>query len=138
MDIYAKLETFLQVIPVMSCLQTHPRTTSHSENRKSYVRMLFVDCSSAFNTIIMDILVTKLSRLQIPTPHFLTNQPQTVRFVLNFSSMPCVNIDVHTSQKFASVGLLMWCESMLLMLKLYEVCKVVGRHNMVHTSLLMI
>ena len=34
---------------------------SHLEHRESYVRMLFIDYSSAFNTIIPDILVSKMS-----------------------------------------------------------------------------
>ncbi|KAF7646613.1 hypothetical protein LDENG_00184830 [Lucifuga dentata] len=36
---------------------------SHLEHRNSYVRMLFVDYSSTFNTIIPDILINKLSAL---------------------------------------------------------------------------
>jgi len=57
----------------------------HLENKKSYVRMLFVDYSSAFNTIIPDILYNKLLQLQIPLPtctwikNFLTSRPQSVR-----------------------------------------------------------
>ncbi|KAF7650741.1 hypothetical protein LDENG_00121410 [Lucifuga dentata] len=53
---------------------------SHLEHSGSYVRMLFVDYSSAFNTIIPNILINKM------TPHtcawikdFLTNCPQTVK-----------------------------------------------------------
>ena len=47
--------------------------------------MLFVDYSSAFNTIIPDILITKLLELQIPLPtcnwirNFLSSRPQSVR-----------------------------------------------------------
>ena len=58
---------------------------SHLENKKSYVRMLFVDYSSAFNTIILDILITKLLEIQIPLPtcnwirNFLSSRPQSVR-----------------------------------------------------------
>ena len=47
--------------------------------------MLFVDYSSAFNTIIPDILITKLLELQISLPtcnwirNFLSSDPQSVR-----------------------------------------------------------
>ncbi|XP_061590888.1 uncharacterized protein LOC133456429 [Cololabis saira] len=47
--------------------------------------MLFVDYSSAFNTIIPDILITKLTTIGLPPltcawiRNFLTNRPQTVR-----------------------------------------------------------
>ncbi|XP_028299247.1 thymidylate kinase isoform X1 [Gouania willdenowi] len=65
---------------------------SHLENKKSYVRMLFVDYSSAFNTIIPDILITKLLKLHIPLPtcnwikNFLTSRPQSVRLGPHHSS----------------------------------------------------
>lgn len=51
------------------------------EDRKSYVRLLFVDYSSAFNTIIPDSRFNKLIQLQIPLhtcsgiKTFLTNRP---------------------------------------------------------------
>ncbi|KAM9364734.1 uncharacterized protein KZ484_010903 [Pholidichthys leucotaenia] len=38
----------------------------HLENTKSYVRMLFVEYSSAFNAIITDILINKLYHLHDP------------------------------------------------------------------------
>lgn len=40
------------------------RALSHLENRKRYMRMLFVDYSSAFSIIIPNILTTKLEHLQ--------------------------------------------------------------------------
>lgn len=40
---------------------------SHLEQRESYVRMLFVDYSSAFNIIIPDVLITKLKTLGLPS-----------------------------------------------------------------------
>ena len=58
---------------------------THLEKRRSYVRLLFVDFSSAFNTIIPDILVRKLGDLGLPPPicswvrNFLTTRPQSVR-----------------------------------------------------------
>ena len=39
---------------------------SHLKHRESYFRMLFVDYSLAFNTVIPDILVSKLSDLGLP------------------------------------------------------------------------
>ncbi|CAI5682340.1 unnamed protein product [Oreochromis niloticus] len=65
---------------------------SHLEQRQSYVPMLFVDYSSAFNTIIPDILINKLVTLGLPPltcawiKDFLTNRPQTVRLRPHLSS----------------------------------------------------
>ena len=62
------------------------------ENKKSYKRILFVDYSSAFNTIIQDILITKLLELQIPLPtckwirNFLSSHPQSVRLCPHHST----------------------------------------------------
>lgn len=64
----------------------------HLEQQQSYARMLFVDYSSAFNTIIPDILITKLVTLGLPTltctwiKDFLTNRPQSVRLGPHLSS----------------------------------------------------
>jgi len=65
---------------------------SHLEHQGSYVRMLFIDYSSAFNTVIPGRLVSKLSDLGF-SPNicqwikdFLTNHPQTVRIGPHFSS----------------------------------------------------
>lgn len=57
---------------------------THLEHQGSYVRMLFIDFSSAFNTIIPSRLVTKLMDLGLSQPiclwikDFLSNRPQTV------------------------------------------------------------
>ena len=65
---------------------------SHLENKKSYVRMLYVDYSSAFITIIPDIFITKLLELQIPLPtcnwirNFLSSCPQSVRLGPHYST----------------------------------------------------
>ncbi len=51
----------------------------------TYVRILFVDFSSAFNTIILDTLQNKLTQLSVPTSicqwinSFLTDRQQLVR-----------------------------------------------------------
>ncbi|KAF7661471.1 hypothetical protein LDENG_00260640, partial [Lucifuga dentata] len=64
----------------------------HLEQQGSYVRMLFVDYSSAFNTIIPDILVVKLLDLGLPSltcswiKDFLTHRPQTSSRTLSTGS----------------------------------------------------
>ncbi|KAL0150388.1 hypothetical protein M9458_054205 [Cirrhinus mrigala] len=57
----------------------------HLDKPGTYARILFVDFSSAFNTIIPDILQNKLSQLSAPTSicqwitNFLTDRQQLVR-----------------------------------------------------------
>ncbi len=57
----------------------------HLDRPGTYVRMLFVDFSSAFNTIIPDTLQNKLTQLSVPTSvcqwinSFLTYRQQLVR-----------------------------------------------------------
>ncbi|KAL0154386.1 hypothetical protein M9458_050352 [Cirrhinus mrigala] len=69
----------------------HPALT-HLENKDSYVRMLFIDFSSAFNTIIPQQLIHKLNLLGLNTSlcnwilDFLTGRPQSVRVGHNTSS----------------------------------------------------
>ncbi len=61
---------------------------THLENKDSYVRMLFIDFSSAFNTII----INKLNLLGLNNSlcnwilDFLTGRPQSVRVGLKTSS----------------------------------------------------
>ncbi|KAK3553915.1 hypothetical protein QTP70_015300 [Hemibagrus guttatus] len=56
----------------------------HLDNKDSYVRMLFIDFSSTFNTIIPHYLIEKLSLLGLNTSlcnwilDFLTGRPQSV------------------------------------------------------------
>uniref|UniRef100_A0A3B5R0L5 Reverse transcriptase domain-containing protein n=1 Tax=Xiphophorus maculatus TaxID=8083 RepID=A0A3B5R0L5_XIPMA len=58
---------------------------THLEKQGSYVRMLFVDFSSAFNTILPQRLVSKLANLGLPSAtcswilDFLTGRSQRVR-----------------------------------------------------------
>ncbi|KAF7648955.1 hypothetical protein LDENG_00149680, partial [Lucifuga dentata] len=58
---------------------------THLERRDSYVRLLFLDFSSAFNTIIPQTLVSKLLLLGLKPSlcnwvlDFLTNRPQSVK-----------------------------------------------------------
>ncbi|KAK1802517.1 hypothetical protein P4O66_021800 [Electrophorus voltai] len=63
----------------------HTTLTYLDEGRGNYVKMLFVDYSSAFNTIIPSLLTTKLGDLGLHTSlcdwisNFLTDRPQSVR-----------------------------------------------------------
>ncbi len=63
----------------------------HLDRPGAYVRILFVDLSSAFNTIIPNHLLPKLTQLSVPTSvcqwinRFLTDRQQLVRLV-KFSS----------------------------------------------------
>ncbi|KAI4896082.1 hypothetical protein NFI96_027212 [Prochilodus magdalenae] len=65
---------------------------THLDNRDTYVRMLFIDFSSAFNTIIPQHLIGKLNLLGLNTSlsnwilDFLTGRPQSVRIGCNTSS----------------------------------------------------
>lgn len=73
------------------CSALHPALT-HLDKRDSYVRMLFIDFSSAFNTIIPQQLICKLDRLGLSTNlcnwllDFLSQRPQVVRVGNNISS----------------------------------------------------
>ncbi len=70
---------------------------SHLENMNTYVRMLFVDYSSAFNTIVPATLVAKLQTLGLNRSlyswilDFLTGRSQVVRMGNNTSSPQTLN-----------------------------------------------
>ncbi len=65
---------------------------THLENKDSYVRMLFIEFSSAFNAIIPQQLINKLNLLGLNNSlcnwilDFLTRRPQSDRVVHNTSS----------------------------------------------------
>ena len=66
-------------------------TLKHLEGKEAYARLLFIDFSSAFNTIHPDILLYKLAQLDV-NPFiikwyfsFLSERPQRVRFNSVFS-----------------------------------------------------
>ncbi|KAK3529508.1 hypothetical protein QTP70_031750, partial [Hemibagrus guttatus] len=71
---------------------------THLDNKDTYVRMLFIDFSSAFNTIIPQHLIEKLSFLGLNTSlcnwilDFLTGRPQSVRIGNSFSSTTTLSI----------------------------------------------
>ncbi|KAL0152483.1 hypothetical protein M9458_052206, partial [Cirrhinus mrigala] len=66
----------------------------HLDKSGTYVRILFVDFSSAFNTIIPNLLLQKLTQLSMPTSicqwitSFLTDRQQLVKLG-KFSSCTC-------------------------------------------------
>ncbi len=70
---------------------------SHLDKRGSYVRLLFIDYSSAFNTIVPSRLITKLKDLGLNTSlckwvlDFLTGRPQEVRLSGHTSSTLILN-----------------------------------------------
>ncbi|KAL0161392.1 hypothetical protein M9458_045117 [Cirrhinus mrigala] len=70
---------------------------THLDKKDSYVRMLFIDFSSAFNTIIPQQLTQKLVQLGLNTSlcnwllDFLTGRPQVVRVGRNTSSTIVLN-----------------------------------------------
>ncbi len=52
----------------------------HLDSPETYARILFMDFHSPFNTIIPDILHSKLTQLTVPAPtKFLTDRRQQVR-----------------------------------------------------------
>jgi hypothetical protein len=70
---------------------------SHLDKRNTYVRMLFIDYSSAFNTIVSTKLITKLRTLGLNTSvcnwilDFLTGRPLVVRVGTNMSATLILN-----------------------------------------------
>ncbi|XP_051868388.1 uncharacterized protein LOC127568547 [Pristis pectinata] len=81
----------------------------HLDSKDTYVRLLFIDYSSAFNTIIPSKLVTKLRDLGLNTSlcnwilDFLTIRPQSVRIGSNTSDTIILNTGA--PQKAASSAL---------------------------------
>uniref|UniRef100_A0A3P9LR30 Reverse transcriptase domain-containing protein n=1 Tax=Oryzias latipes TaxID=8090 RepID=A0A3P9LR30_ORYLA len=73
---------------------------THLETKDSHVRMLFIDFSSAFNTVIPQQLIHKLDQLGLNTSlcnwllDFLTGRPQAVRVGNNTSSTITINTGV--------------------------------------------
>jgi gmma-aminobutyric acid receptor subunit gamma/cGMP-dependent protein kinase 2 len=67
-------------------------TVFYLDKRNTYVRMLFIDYNSAFNTIVPSKLITKLRTLGLNTSlcswilDLLTDRPQVVRVGNNTSA----------------------------------------------------
>ena len=74
-----------------------PTALSHLDKRNTYVRMLFIDYSSVFNTIVSSKLINKLRSLGLNTSlcnwilDFLTGRPQVVRVGNNTSATLILN-----------------------------------------------
>ena len=70
---------------------------SHLDKRNTYVRMVFIDYSSAFNTMVPTKVITKLRTLGLNTSlcncilDFLKGCPQVVRVGNNTSTTPILN-----------------------------------------------
>ena len=70
---------------------------SHMDKNNNYVRMLFIDYRSVFNTIVPTKLITKLRTLGLNTSlcnwilDFLTGHPQVVRVGNNMSATLILN-----------------------------------------------
>ena len=70
---------------------------SHLDKMNTYVRMLFIDYNSAFNTIVPSKLITELRNLGLNTSlcnwilDFLTGRPQVVRVGSNTSATLILN-----------------------------------------------
>ena len=70
---------------------------SHLDKRNTYGRMLFIDYSLAFNTIVPSVLITKLRTLGLNTYlcnwilDFLTCYPQVLRVGNNISASLILN-----------------------------------------------
>ncbi len=68
------------------------KALEHLKHRGTYIRMLFIDYNSAFNSIIPDILIRKLLHLGFSAHlctwimDFLTNRPQCVKIGIHHSS----------------------------------------------------
>ena len=106
-DLPDELNTFDAPYEVTLALQT---ASEHLDKRNTYIRMLFVDYNSAFNTIIPSQLVMKLQALGLCNSmcnlilDFLTGRPQVVK-VGNAISSPLI-LNTGTSQGCVSSPLL--------------------------------
>ncbi|CDQ94185.1 unnamed protein product [Oncorhynchus mykiss] len=76
-------------------------TLSHLDKRNICVRMLFIDYSTAFNTVVLTELITMLRTLGLNISlcywilDFLTGRPQVVRVGNNMSAMLILNTGAH-------------------------------------------
>ena len=85
-----------------ACISLDYFIRSHLEKPSAYARVLFVDFSSAFNTIVPNILLKRLSELGVPyyllsfIKAFLTDRQQYVRIGNNHSDI--LNCDIGAPQ----------------------------------------
>ncbi|KAI5103505.1 gastrula zinc finger protein XlCGF28.1-like [Silurus meridionalis] len=75
--------TYTRPTPV--CLSALHSALTHLDENNTYIKMLFIEFRSAFNTVLLTVLITKLRDLGICTStcrwilDFLANRPQFVR-----------------------------------------------------------
>ncbi|KAK3511381.1 hypothetical protein QTP70_005306 [Hemibagrus guttatus] len=85
---------------------------THLDNKGTYVQMLFIDFSSAFNTIIPQHLTEKLSLLGLNTSlcnwilDFLTGRPQSVQIGNSITTMHNSNHIIKFADDTTVVGLI--------------------------------
>eukprot|EP00061_Rhincodon_typus_P008562 g31276.t1 len=84
----------------------------HLDNKDTYIRLLFIDYSSAFNTIIPSRLISKLQDLGLSSAlcnwiiSFLTHRPQSVRIERKEENMLPVYINGTEFERVESVKFL--------------------------------
>ena len=82
----------------------------HLDKRNTYVRMLFIDYNSAFNTIVPSMLITELRTLGLNTSlcnwilDFLMGRPQVVRVGNNTSATLILNTVAPQSISHQPIG----------------------------------
>ncbi|KAI3358706.1 hypothetical protein L3Q82_015114 [Scortum barcoo] len=95
-------------------------TLTHLQLPNTYVRMLFVDFSSAFNTVIPDKLILKLHNLGLPSSlchwirDFLTNRPQVFADDTTIVGLISDNDETHYREEIQH--LTQWCSNNKLVL----------------------
>ncbi|KAK3514687.1 hypothetical protein QTP70_027770 [Hemibagrus guttatus] len=93
---------------------------THLENKDTYVRMVFIDFSSAFNTIILQHLIEKLSLLGLNTSlcnwilDFLTGRPQS--FADDMNVVGLISKNDESAYREEVQRLTAWCKAINLSL----------------------
>ncbi|KAK3546210.1 hypothetical protein QTP70_025211 [Hemibagrus guttatus] len=104
---------------------------SHLEHPNSYVRMLFVDFSSAFNTIVPHKLVDKLNNLGLTITlcswilDFLANKPQNVRFADDTTVVGLISGNDETHYREEVQHLVEWCVESDLVLNTSQIKEII-------------
>ena len=98
------------------------RIYKHVDQLNSYVRILFIDYSSAFNTIQPHIMIRKLLELNVPADiclwvlNFLSDRTQTVRIGNKHSSVLTLNTGAPQGCVLSPVLLILYTNTLLLQL----------------------
>ncbi|XP_056610032.1 uncharacterized protein LOC130427021 [Triplophysa dalaica] len=131
---------------------------THLDNKDTYARMLFVDFSSAFNTVIPSKLIIKLGNLGIKNStcnwimDFLTNRPQLVRpvngpnFFIKFADdttvIGLISNNDETAYREEVRHLATWCSNNNLLLNTSKTKEIIvdfrkakgGTHDPIHIN----